>query len=70
MKQERRMDTNIIIYTKNGQDLTACFTYILNKTYRPTFDTKQVTGVMKLCNRFFCDSAIYLHNVKIKPVHY
>jgi len=77
MKQERRTDPNIIMNTKNEHDLTVCFAYILNKIYRPTFRTKQATGVIQRCNRVFYDSAIYLfgkmyfvHDVKNKHVHY
>lgn len=77
MKQERRTDTNITMNTKNGHDLTVCFPYVLNKTNMPTFHTEQGTGVIQWCNRVFYDSAIYpientyfVHNVKIKHVHY
>lgn len=56
MKQETRMDTNIITNTKNVHDLTACFPYVLNKTYRPTFNTKQGTGVIQWRNTMFNES--------------
>jgi len=62
---------------KNGHDLVVRFPYVLNKTYRPIFHTKQGTGVIQWCNRVFYGSAIYLlektyfvHNVKNKHVHY
>jgi len=75
MKQARRTDTNIIMNTKNGHNLTVCFPYVLHKTCRPTFQTKQSTGLIQCCNNVFCDSYLlektyFVDNVKHKHVHY